>query len=554
MNSTTINLESLLDLSAKLNESNSVEYILNAALLSLMGKLRIMRTAALIPVKDRLQVLVSKGKLQNAEYNKINCATLFEVTEENPDLLSDGFVTCAPICSRGELRAVLCLGNNITKTPLDDTEKQYVTLVCTIIANALQTAEFVHHLIQEKASVEARNQLLQTMFDMSLELSSTFTKEQILQTFSFRLMGQLMVSKFALALKRPDGSMELLANRFPVTFTDEQLELLQLLRKTIFTNSIELPERIRGVIKEQNIAVLTPLTVKGEVRGVLAIGKKLHGEFTETETKFVESLGSTVVTALENSRLFQEELEKKKLESELDIAKQIQRKLLPDVLPTLPGFDIAGMNISSKQVGGDYYDVIPLPNNVAHVAIADVSGKGMPASLLMANVQAALRVLVPLQLHLPDMIARLNDIVYTNTSADKFVTFFGAHVHATERKIEFTNAGHNPPLLCKTNGDIIELCDGGLILGVMESMIPYKQGCVVMEKGDVLLMFTDGVNEAMDEDNKEFGDGRLKGVLCDHAHLSSNEILNVIVRDIKQHAGKAPQSDDITLLVIKAVE
>ncbi|MBL7974948.1 MAG: serine/threonine-protein phosphatase [Candidatus Kapabacteria bacterium] len=85
-------------------------------------------------------------------------------------------------------------------------------------------------------------------------------------------------------------------------------------------------------------------------------------------------------------------------------------------------------------------------------------------------------------------------------------------------------------------------------------MIPYKQGCVVMEKGDVLLMFTDGVNEAMDEDNKEFGDDRLKGVLCDHAHLSSNEILNVIVRDIKQHAGKAPQSDDITLLVIKAVE
>jgi len=552
MNSATINLESLLDLSAKLNESNSAEYILNAALLSLMGKLRIMRTAALIPKGNTLQVLVSKGKLLHHEYKMVHCSSLFEVTNDQQEMLDDGINICAPVCSRGELRAVICLGNNITKTPLDEAEKQYVSLVCTIIANALQTAESVQKIIQEKTSVEARNQLLQTMFDMSSELSSTFTKEQILQTFSYRLMGQLMVSKFALALKRPDGTMEMLANRFAIQFNDEQLELLNKLHRTIITKHVTIPEDAKHIIEEHNIEVLTPLTVKGEVRGVLAIGKKLHGDFTETETKFIEALGSTVVTALENSRLFQEELEKKKLESELDFAKQIQRKLLPDVIPKLLGFDIAGVNISSKQVGGDYFDVIPLPNNVAHVAIADVSGKGMPASLLMANVQAALRVLVPLQLCLPDMIARLNDIVYHNTSADKFVTFFCAHINALNKKVEFTNAGHNPPLLCKKNGGIIELCDGGLILGVMESLIPYKQGEVFMEIGDVLLMFTDGVNEAMNEDNREFGDERLHRVLCEHAHLTSDEILNIIVRDIKLHAGIAPQSDDITLLVIKA--
>lgn len=554
MTNTTINLESLLDLSARLNESNDAEYILNAALLSLMGKLRIMRACALVPDGDILRVLVAKGRLKNFQFptpSALVSSHLFEVSESDEYLHSDGFVLCAPVCSRGEVRAVLCLGSNITKTPFDEQERQYLSLVCTIVANALQTAGYVQSLIAEKTAVETRNQLLQTLFEMSNELSSLFTRDQILQTFSFRLMGQLMVSKFALALKDGNGNMELLLNRFPSDFSPEQLEQLHRLRETRYSNDMRVEEDVRGFLAKEGIELMTPLMVKGELRGVLAIGKKLRGDFSEYDVRFIEALGSTVVTALENARLFQEELEKKRLEGELDVARQIQRKLLPDTLPNLPGLDVAATNISSRQVGGDYYDCILLDKSIAHIAIADVSGKGMPASLLMANVQAALRVLAPLGFELPEMVARLNDVVYTNTSADKFVTFFGAHVHVQERVIRYTNAGHNPPYLLRANGEIVELSIGGLILGIMESMIPYQQGEVTLEAGDVVLLYTDGVSEAMNERNEEYGEDKLKQALKHCAGLTAQEILATVIRELRLHVGNAPQSDDITMVVIK---
>lgn len=294
--------------------------------------------------------------------------------------------------------------------------------------------------------------------------------------------------------------------------------------------------------------------VQGAVRGILLIGKRMNGEnFTNENLQFIEALGNTAIAALENERLFQEELDKKQLEREMELALEIQKNLLPDDIPPIPGFDVAGKSIPARLVGGDYFDVIKLSENRYLFAIADVSGKGMPAALLMANVQAALRSLAPLDLPLKQLIERVNQIVYQNTSADKFVTFFGGILDCTSKEFHYINAGHNPPMLFRAASGAIEmLTEGGIILGITDAPFEYLSGNASFGKKDVLALFTDGITEAMNKNRKEFGEDRLKFEVSNCIESKSNDIISNIINAVTEHAGEAVQSDDITLLIIKS--
>jgi phosphoserine phosphatase RsbU/P len=560
VNSVNINLSSLLDLSAKLNETTDPTEILNIALLSLMGKLRVLRGCAYLidtTMDDVLLLAVQKGKIEVSyiiSKDALIDNSLRDLKEPfvlQGTLAESGLVIGSAIMIQDKLRAVFCLGNNFTNQEYDSAELNYISLVSTIVSNALNTSDMFTKIKQDKLAVEQRNQLLETLFEMSTELGSVFTREQIIQTFSFRLMGQLMVSKFALALKNSQQEMELLINRFGVLFEKGKVNLLDKLTTLRLVEELNIDQENKSILVNSGIALLTPLKVKGDIRGVLAVGKKMRGEFTEFDKKFIEALGSTVVTALENARLFQQEVEKKRMEGELDVARTIQRKLLPESCPVIEGCNISAINISSKQVGGDYYDCIyDKELHRTYFAIADVSGKGMPASLLMANLQAAYRVLVPLKLPIEDLTARLNDIIYINTTPDKFVTLFCAELCHQSNTLTYTNAGHNPPILMTSEGKITELEEGGIILGAMETMIPYQRGSVTVHSGDVLLLYTDGISEAMDINNVEFGEDTLRQVLFDSRTQTSDEILNSVVTAVKNHVGSAPQSDDITAMAI----
>jgi len=294
------------------------------------------------------------------------------------------------------------------------------------------------------------------------------------------------------------------------------------------------------------------MMIQGEVKGVLVVGKKLHnGLFTRDDISFIEALGNTALAALENARLFQEEINKKRLETEIDLARDIQMKLLPTKIPHFAGYDMAAVSISSKQVGGDYFDFIRLSNAEMLVAIADVSGKGMPASLLMANVQAALRALAPLLLELPDMIERINAIVYQNTGADKFITFFCGIINNEDSSFRYVNAGHNPPILLRSDGSVIELKEGGIILGILDLIPPYQQGTITFTQGDILLLYTDGVSEAMNLHNEEFSEVRTCATIRENTLDTAHLIVQNIIKAVQNHAADAPQYDDITLAVIK---
>lgn len=552
-----INLESLLDLSAQLNESDNEQFIMNSALLSLMGKLKIFRACVLLPkTGDTMKIALSKGRMPgDIESNFIikEC----DLPDSNdctiPELNNLGFVYCFQVKYNQQLFAVICLGEKTFGSAIEPEESHYAKLVCIIIATALQNARNHKSLLEEKVNVEKRNQLLLSLFEMSRDFSSLLSRHDILKLFSYHLMGQLMVSRFAIFLTGDEVGYLPIVNRFDELPPENILAEISEFKRTAVCGDIECSEQAIAFFKKIEARAFAQMTVQGSSKGLLIIGKKLNGEpFTEENLQFIEALGNTAISALENERLFQEEINKKRLENEMRLALDIQRNLLPKDIPQFEKFELAGCSIPSNHVGGDYYDFIVLSETEILFAIADVSGKGMPASLLMANVQAALRALAPLRLPLKELISRINDIVFQNTTPDKFVTFFCGLLDLESGVVEYINAGHNYPILIRKNGSVELLREGGLILGFTDIIYEYEQGRKFLERGDMLVCYTDGVSEAINENGEEFGEKRLIDELAALSDKNPDEVLNAIVSKVKEFAGEALQFDDLTVSVIKA--
>jgi len=246
------------------------------------------------------------------------------------------------------------------------------------------------------------------------------------------------------------------------------------------------------------------------------------------------------------------------LESELDTARKIQEKLLPHKMPQFPGFEIAGTSIPSKQVGGDYFDFLDLGKGKLGIAIADVSGKGIPAALLMANLQASLHAQTLEIENVSEVSIRINNLLVRSTDANMFVTFFYGLLDRYQSTFISTNAGHNPPILLRTDKNIERLEEGGLVLGFLPDQ-KYEQQITTLKRGDILVLYTDGITEARTPDEetvgeKLFGEDRLVQVIMDNASLSAREIQAAILQAVSTHTKNTPQGDDITLVVIKRRE
>jgi sigma-B regulation protein RsbU (phosphoserine phosphatase) len=241
-------------------------------------------------------------------------------------------------------------------------------------------------------------------------------------------------------------------------------------------------------------------------------------------------------------------LHQQEQEREIAEAKAIQEKLLPRDIPQMPGYEIASVWQAAQLVGGDYFDILPLDEKTFGLCIADVAGKGMPAALLMSNLQAAVRGLASASLA-PDLLCtRLNSLIYRNTASDRFITFFYAQLEGPERRLAYVNAGHNAPFVVRADGSHERLREGGAVLGVFDSRI-YKQGSLQLSAGDRVVLFTDGITEACSPADEEFGEARLLGVLKEHRALSPGELQSKILAVVAEFSGNHWQ-DDATLLVL----
>jgi sigma-B regulation protein RsbU (phosphoserine phosphatase) len=243
------------------------------------------------------------------------------------------------------------------------------------------------------------------------------------------------------------------------------------------------------------------------------------------------------------------------LESELETARKIQEKLLPHEMPRLTGFEIAGTSIPSKQVGGDYFDFLDMGKGKLGIAIADVSGKGIPAALLMANLQASLHAQSLESDKVAEVTNRINNLLVKSTDSNMFVTFFYGLLDRNQSTFTSTNAGHNPPLLFRGDHTLERLSEGGMVLGFLQDQ-SYEQQTTTLNPGDILVMYTDGITEARNPEEeaveeKLFGEERLIQVVKESASLSAREIQAAILQSVSAYTKNTPQEDDITLVVIK---
>lgn len=320
-------------------------------------------------------------------------------------------------------------------------------------------------------------------------------------------------------------------------------------------------ERIKVILVITGIVylILGSLVLVILLRGVQKPLQKMATQLIEngridylSGTKELDLLASTINRQLEEIvKESEAKIERKKIEHELAIARSIQESFLPAHHPTIGGIDIAAKAVPALQVGGDFYDFIPLNGDRQGFVIADVSGKGMPAALLMALSCALIRVISSEDISVQEVLEKTNRRIQEYATEGYFVTVFYAILDISDRDLHYIRAGHNPPLLYKSESDEIIFLEGkGVGLGVLDE-INVETRHIQLTPGDILVLFTDGVTEAINQDNEEFGTARLCSLVREYRNKSAKEIIEKIERDMTTFVSGEPQFDDITLMVIK---
>jgi serine phosphatase RsbU (regulator of sigma subunit) len=304
-------------------------------------------------------------------------------------------------------------------------------------------------------------------------------------------------------------------------------------------------------LEQQDVALVLPLKTRTQVLGFLALGHKQDNEdFHPEEVQILQTVAEQVSLILDNLRLLGENVEKQRMEKELQIARQVQMGFLPRDIPESEGLDIAAISTFSLEVAGDYYDVIPRDNGQTLLAIGDVSGKGAGAALIMANLQASLRALGGIGLEMSEIMKRVNDIIFANTDPEQYITFFAGIYDPKNQTFTYVNAGHNFPLLVITSGEIRTLEEGGLILGFAQG-VEYLQETVQLQPGDTIFLYTDGLSEAMNKEGEEFGEQRIEELLNSSANDLVGDILDKLVNSVDNFRAEIELEDDLTLLMAR---
>jgi len=322
-----------------------------------------------------------------------------------------------------------------------------------------------------------------------------------------------------------------------------------LLMDTNVGSEVSLADSIR--LSGIKSVLAAPLENQGQVVGLIYVDCRMgHRSFEEADLRLLTSLANVAAAKIQNARLMAEAAEKKQMDREFALAREIQQRLLPENPPEVPGFELYGSNIPSRQVSGDYFDFRARPDGKIYATIADVCGKGVGPALLMASLQASFHAWADETVPVAEMTGRLSEAISRRTGPDRFITFFLLLLDPTTGEIEYTNAGHNPGLLRRQDGAIEELASHGLPLALFPGK-PYGSSRLTLGPGEILCLYTDGVTEANDPKGNEFGMPRLKEFLAGQGDAEVAEIDARLSKELEGHASGEPFADDRTLVMVR---
>jgi phosphoserine phosphatase RsbU/P len=414
--------------------------------------------------------------------------------------------------------------------------------------------------------VERERQENQTLVDISMKLSSSSGIDEVLRTIldSVRRVVRLAAAGI-FVYNRELGQIEI-----DMLAGYEGAEREKLHKK--FQEGVKLGQGVVGrviqtgqpiyapdvrrdshyiAVRDGTLSELAvPITVRGEVIGAMNLEADVLDAFTDRDVRTLLTFASHAGVALERARADRVRFHTRRIQEEIELARRIQTSFLPTATPHFEPYDLAGLNLPSSEVGGDYFDFIPITDTDMGVAIGDVTGHGVGAALLMANFRACMRIESRNNFAIRTILGKVNDYLYETNLPETFVTAVYGVLDRRNHVFSYANAGHNPPLHLKKGGTLDLLQVGGTLLGAFTDS-QYEETSITLEPGDVLLFYTDGVTEAFDDSGKQFGMDRLKALLRKHHRLPAAEIVRLISDTVLNFRSNSSVQDDLTLSVVK---
>jgi sigma-B regulation protein RsbU (phosphoserine phosphatase) len=465
------------------------------------------------------------------------------------------FLTAYPLAAESETSGVLLLA---TRQEPDKLMLALLSLHARLASVALRNADCyagTRHNVERLQSIVEAGKVFNSTLDLSellgkiLDVAKTLTKAERGTIFLvdeetdeiWSLIAQGMEQQ---QIRLPRGSG--IAGH--VALTGEIVNIPDAYADYRFNPEVDK----RTGFRTRNILTLPIRNKASKIVATLQLLNKAEGSFTDEDTDVLLTLSGQMAMSLENAQLHRDLLEKERWEREMALARGIQRSLLPETSPVIPGFDIAVLNEPCFEVGGDYYDFLSMGPHTLLVVVADVEGKGISSAMVMSNLQATLRALV-LHLHsLNDITESLNKMILHDTRGEKYMTMFLGLIDTRRKAIHYINCGHVPPVIVRPGNEPIELTEGGMVIGLFEDA-QYERGHVKFQTDDILLVCTDGITEAMDVKSEEFGLERLVQSVSELPKHKAKEIVLKVCDDVNAFSKGGSHFDDKVMLAIKVV-
>lgn len=389
---------------------------------------------------------------------------------------------------------------------------------------------------------------LNALLEVTQAINSNVSGAVLIEMLELIIKTNLKVGRFRLLLK--DGNEFVCVSQFGGN-TEEESEDYNFISKELFElkNPTQLSDHPDPILNSYDFFI--PVYHKTH-----ALAYVLVGDFSTSEKllgnkiDYIQTLINVIVVAFENKKLFKERIQKERLQKEVELASQVQNMLIPQELPKNLVLDVEAIYRPHQNIGGDLFDFIELNDEEVFWCIADVSGKGISAALIMANFQASLRALVSTEISLPELITRLNKVVYRNTKGERFITLFLARYHKSERKLCYINAGHNASLVIKKN-HVFPLLQGTTMIGAFEELPFVNEGMAIIENGDIVFNYTDGILEFDGEEDRSWSEEDLMAFLQQNKDLDLKSLHQKLKHKVEVIRKSKTASDDITILSLR---
>lgn len=396
------------------------------------------------------------------------------------------------------------------------------------------------------SALKLKNLKLNSLLEITNAINNNFSREQLLKIFEFVLRNQLNIGRLLFYTKDYEWEQSIAHGMIPgCKLPSLETDLLPI---------VEVQEiKKAGEKYFGQFDVIIPIMHKNEPLAYLLAGDINEDLIENTKTRhipFIQTLANIITVSIENKRLFKENIRRAGMKREMELASEMQNMLFPSKLPHNESIEMAAYHKPHQDVGGDYYDFIQLSDNEIAFCMADVSGKGVSAALLMSNFQANLRALFNHETSLTDLIQELNEKVLSSAMGEKFITIFIGKYNSVTRVLQYVNAGQNPPILV-SNNTTSELSTGCPGLGMLDDLPTIREGVVILDPDSIITCFTDGVTELENVREREFGVKKLELILLDNQNNSVREINESIVKHLRSHKGQMPYVDDIALLTTR---